>query len=1078
MKRNVFLTFLLFVFVGFNLHAQGFEVTGKVTSADDGSALPGVSVVVQGTTIGAVTNYDGEFAITVPKGDVKLMFSFVGMATQVLPVGSATSMNVVMEPTSSELEEVVVTALGISREKKSLGYAVQEVEADEINVTSSANIRDALVGKVAGIQFVGQAGSKLGETGRIRIRGAVSMTTDGDPLYVVDGIVVADPNVIDMENVENVSVLKGPNATALYGQRAEYGVIMITTKTGKGEGVTVEINSNTTFENVAYLPNYQNQYGGGYDGEGEWTVMEDNYGRPEWDALVGQKFIFSGYADESWGPEFDGSDYIAWYNYWPDSPYHGQTAKWEAQPNNIKDFYNQGVTLKNSVALSGSTNQYTARVSYTNIDQKGVFPYSTLNKNMVNGNVKYNASKRLSVTGNFSLSNETVLGDHDDSYSNNTTGSFSAWFNRNVEADKLRELVDLQTTNGYHASWNYWSPPYGEYFGTENGAFWYNPYFWLKHYQDQTDKTRVIGKVEANYKINEKFEVVGNMTTSIYNYSRYFQVPNIIANSADPGLYNAVNSGFGNYKSNSVENNMSGYLKYNDSFGDIGVRVMAGGNIRNNSYDRFSAEMPIDSKTQGLVIPDVFVYSNTKEPVTAGTSRWNKEVRSVFANASFDYKGLIYLDATARQDWSSALPANNNGYFYPSVGGSFIFSNLIDNDLLSFGKIRAGWAQIGTDLDALLLNPTYPLSTTPYFGLPQMYTNARAIDPNITPAKNTSIEAGFDVNFLQDMVGLGFTYFTETRVNEIIPVAMSTATGYTSYLTNAGSARRSGIELTLNASPVKTQAVKWDIFLNYGKSKTEILELPGDLESMDGPGGSDDWDFVQVTHNLDPVTGIGSWGELRGIGIKKDDNGNNIVNPTGTYETEQNVYLGSILPDFTGGMLNNFTFFDLISVSASIDFQKGGNFFSLSEMWGQYSGLLEETAGNNDKGGKIRDAVADDGGVHVTGVLADGTAFDDYVDSYDYWTQFNANSIAEPFIHDASFIKLREVGVSLIVPKSLIESTFIKQASIGFVGRNLWIATSKDNVHNWDPSEISNSWGENAQMPGTKSFGFNVKLTF
>jgi hypothetical protein len=695
--------------------------------------------------------------------------------------------------------------------------------------------------------------------------------------------------------------------------------------------------------------------------------------------------------------------------------------------------------------------------------------------------MSYKASNRLSVNGTFSLSNETVNGDFDDSYSNQTTGSFNSWFNRNVDTDKLNELQDLQTTNGYHASWNYWGARYGEAFGTENGAFWYNPYFWLKHYKYQVDKTRMIGKVEANYKINEKFELVGNMTTNIYNYSRYFALPNIIANSADPGLYNKWNSGFGNYQSTSIENNISGFAKYHDSFGDFGVNVMVGGNLRTNSYDRFNADMALGDgpAIQTLVIPDVFTYSNTMKAVTASTSRWNKEVRSVFGSASFDYKSLLYLDVTARKDWSSALPNNNNGYFYPSVGGSFVFSNLIDNDILSFGKIRAGWAQIGNDLEALLLSQTYPLSGSPYFGLPQMYTNAQAIDPNITPSLNTSFEAGFDVNFLQDRVGLGFTVFNEVRTDEIIPVAMSTATGYTTYLTNAGSASRTGVEITLNATPVKTQAFKWEIFLNYGKSSSKILELPADLTSMNAPGGGDDWDFVNMTHTLDPTSGVGAWGELRGIGIKKDEAGNYIVSPeTGTYETETNQYLGSVLPDFTGGMLNNFTLFDVVTITAAIDWQKGGNFFSLSEMWGQYSGLLEETAGTNDLGNKKRDAVEDGGGTHVTGVTADGAVFDEYVDTYTYFEQFNANTIAEPFIHDASFIKLRELSISFRVPKSVIESTFIKHASVGFVGRNLWLMTSKDNIHNWDPSELSGSWGENAQLPGTKSFGFNVKLTF
>jgi len=408
------------------------------------------------------------------------------------------------------------------------------------------------------------------------------------------------------------------------------------------------------------------------------------------------------------------------------------------------------------------------------------------------------------------------------------------------------------------------------------------------------------------------------------------------------------------------------------------------------------------------------------------------------------------------------------------VGGSFIFSELIGGSILSFGKVRAGWAQVGNDVDALRINRGYPLSGSPYFGLPQMYTNATAVDPNISPALNTSLEAGFDVSFLENRLGLSFTYFNETRENEIIAVDMSTATGYTGYLTNAGSATRSGIELTLNATPVRFQNVVWDISVNLGTANSVINELPGDLEEMAAPGGNDDWGFVYVTHALGD-----NWGQLRGRDIATDDNGNYIINPTGTYQYETGQYLGSVLPDFTGGILNSLTLFNLINLTASIDFQKGGKFYSLSEMWGNYSGLMEETAAINDRGSNVRDDPADGGGVHVTGVLENGEAFDDYVDSYTYFTQFQSNTIPSPFIHDASFIKLRELGVSVNLPQSLLGDTFIKGVSVGFVGRNLWmIAVAEDNIHGWDPSELSQTYGENAQLPGTRSYGFNVRLTF
>jgi len=1082
MKRFVFVLSLL-LFAGFNLlQAQGVQVSGNVTSADDGTALPGVSVVVRGTTIGAVTDFEGNYNITVPDGSATLMFSFVGMQTQEVAVNEQTVINVVLETSTTSLDEVVVTALGISREAKSLGYAIQDVDAEEMNVTSSTNIKSALVGKIAGVQHVGQAGSKLGNAGRIRIRGAVSMTSDGDPLYVLDGIPVNDPNVIDMENVENVSVLKGPNATALYGQRAEYGVIMITSKKAVGQGISVEFNHNTTFEKVAYLPSYQNEYGAGYDGDGEWEILDYAGGHPwtgapwpaEFQPFDGQKFIHNGYADESWGPKMDDSQYVAWYNWWPDSPYYGQTSSFSPQPDNIKDFYDTGFTMKNSVAISGSGSDYNARVSYTNIDQKGLLPYSTLKKNMVNATLSFNASKRLTVSGNFTFSDQVVNGDFDDGYSNQTTGTLNSWFARNVDMGKMKELQDLETTNGYHASWNYWNPTYGEYFGTENGGFWFNPYFYLKHYVNETKNKYVIGKVDVDYKIIDGLTLNFNMTTNIRDWTRHYEVPEIIAKSADPGLYNVWNSGFGNDQRTWVENNYNGALRYDDTFGDFSVRAMLGGNIRTNSYDRFYANMATGSKTQGLVIPDVFTYSNAKLPVTPTTYLSNKRVTSVYGNVSLGYKSLLYLDVTGRQDWSSALPVENNGYFYPSIGGSFVFSELIDASVLSFGKVRAGWAQVGNDVGALRINPAYPLSSSPYYGLPQMYTNTQGIDPNIAPSLNTSFEVGADANFLQDRVGASFTYFNETRTDEIIAVDMSSATGFNDYLTNAGSATRTGIEVTLNGTPFRSETFTWDIFFNIGTSNTTIDELPGDLTSMAAPGGGDSWDFVNVTHELG-----NKWGQLRGRDIAVDDNGNRIVNgATGTYTYETGQYLGSILPDFTGGLLNNFTFFNLVTVSAAIDFQKGGKFFSLSEMWGWYSGLLEETAGLNDKGGEVRADVADNGGVHVTGVDTEGNVFDEYVDSYTYFSQHNSNSIATEYIHEASFVKLRELAVSFIMPRRIIENTFISNVSIGFVARNLWLHTSKDNVHGWDPSEMSRSWGENAQLPGTRSYGFNVKLTF
>jgi TonB-linked SusC/RagA family outer membrane protein len=1073
------------VFVGVNfLQAQTVQITGTVTGADDGMPVPGASVQIKGTTTGAATDANGKYTLAVPTTASTLIFSFIGYKTQEVAIAGRNVIDVVLESDAMALEEVVVTALGITRAQKTLAYASQEVKAEELNITSDANIKNAIVGKVAGVQIVGQAGSKLGQAGRIRIRGAVSMTTDGDPLYVIDGVPTTDPNIIDMENVASVNVLKGPNATALYGQRAEYGVVMITTKKATKGGVSVEVNSNTTFENVAYLPNYQNEYGQGYLGEAEWRTYAHPAVSiyPEWSVFNGKQFITYTYADESWGPKFDGREYIPWYALWQDSPYFGQTAKWEAQPNNIKDFYETGVTLKNTITLYGQGENHSARISYTNLNQTGILPTSNMKRNMVSAAVQFKPVKKLTVDGTLNFVNSIINGDFDDSYSNQTTGSFNAWFARDVDMAKLRELKDLKTSHGFHANWNTWGlrymPARGSQlnYGFEKPAFWYNPFFWLENYVNTDYSNKVVGDIKAKFNFTEQLELEAGLSTNVDNYRNRYELPFVISNSASPELYNAWNNGFGNYKSTSVENNYNARLMYKEKFNDFDVMAFLGTTLRTNSYDRMSAEMAIGSKTQGLVLPDVYTYSNTKLPVTASTYLWNKKVFSTYGNLSLGYKGMAYLDAQYRKDWSSALPADKNGYGYPSIGGSFIFTELLeDKSILSFGKIRAGWAQVGNDVGALAINPVYPLSAAPYMGNPQMYTQTRLIDPNIQPSLNTSTEVGFDLNFLNNKIGFNFTYFNETREKEIIPITLSSATGYTSYLTNAGKSKRSGIELTLTGTPVKLKDFAWDITVNYGISKPEILELPEGMESMAAPGGMDDWQFVAVIHELG-----NRWGQLRGTAIRTDAQGRKVIDSaTDTYQIDPGQYLGSVIPDFTGGILNNFSLFNLVNINAAIDFQKGGKFFSLSEMWGQYSGLLEETAIKNDKGFNIRDAVDDGGGVHVVGVDESGNPYDKYVDAYDYYQQFNSNVIASEYIHDASYIKLRDVSVSVNLPKKFIQNTFISSASIGFVARNVWlIAVSKDNVHGWDPSEMSQTWGENAQLPGTRSFGFNVRLTF
>jgi hypothetical protein len=436
---------------------------------------------------------------------------------------------------------------------------------------------------------------------------------------------------------------------------------------------------------------------------------------------------------------------------------------------------------------------------------------------------------------------------------------------------------------------------------------------------------------------------------------------------------------------------------------------------------------------------------------------------------------MLYLDMSVRKDWSSALPSTKNGYAYPSIGASFIFTELMDNSVISFGKIRGGWAQVGNDVDVFKINPIYNTAAQAYGGTNViMYTPTEAVDPSIKPSTNTSIEAGFDTRYINNRVGLSFTYYHETRKDEIIPVSVPRGSGFDTYLTNAGASSRKGVEITFDADILKTNdGFNWNFMVNFAKNQTTVDELPGDLTSTTAPGGGGAFGFVTMIHELG-----NNWGQLRGTGYKRDANGEKIIQSNGKYATEQNMFLGSVLPDFTGGVINtlNYKGFSLL---AAIDFQSGGKFFSLTEMWGRYSGLLEPTAALNDKGVNVREPVADGGGVHVTGVDESGSPVDMYVGGESYFRQWYANRLAEPFVHDASFIKLRDISLSYDISRLINNKKFIKGATISLVGRNLWrIAVAKDNTERWDPSELSQTYGENGQLPGTRSYGVNLRFTF
>ncbi len=1081
---------MVLMLAAMQVSAQDRTVSGRVTSAEDGSALPGVSVVLKGTAIGTQTDGDGRYSLSIPSAGGTITFSFIGLKNQDVAVTSQSTVDIIMETDVATLNEVVVTALGVSTEVKKIPYAAQTVSSDRLNLTRSNNINDALAGKVAGVQLRGQSGAALGRNSQIRIRGAGSFV-DKEPLYVVDGTPVTNSNDFNPDDVENITILKGPNATALYGQRGDAGVVVVTLKKGsKTPGIGISLTQNMFFENVYVLPRYQNSYAGGaYSDLAKFTWQD---GMPaEWQPLDG-KYYHDYTDDASWGPRMTGQEYIPWYAWLPGTKYTGKTAKLKPQPNNVRDFYETGVNRTTNLSFSKANDVGNYRLSYTNQDQTGIMPNTSMQKNTVATAMSVKLNKLVTVGANVNYVNTVLNGEYDDQYSNQSTGSFNQWFHRDVEMDKLREFAKYRSPGGRLTSWNHFNPDYylaadpetgikGDKF--YRGYYWHNPYSYFELIDYKTTRNRLFGDINVafnildnltakiTYRKNQNTVYVENKRPSILPYSFYTE--NRPTSAPQWDYYGTQQTFF-------KEDNVEMLLTYNERFLDdkLSVDLLGGGNIRTDVDQLLSAQTNL-----GLAVPDLFTISNSKQTLISANTRSEKKVRSLFFQGNIGWNDMLYLTFSGRNDWSSALPANNNSYFYPMVGLSFDFSTLTADALpfLSFGKVRASVAQVGSDLGAYQTALTYGLNAGgTWNGNVLSGTPDTQIDPNIKPSLSNSFEAGLDLKFFTNRIGISATYLLEDKTDEILSVGISGASGFTNRIINAGSLERKGIEIQLDATPVQIGDFRWDATLNFAKIKSTIVELAPGVTAIPAGTGAATFNGA-ITYHVEGK----EWGQLRGYKIARLEDGTPILNSSGLYtRTATPVDYGSVLPDFTGGFINNVSY-KRFMLAFNIDFQKGGQFFSLSDNWGTFSGLTERTAGLNDLGNPKRDPVSEGGGVHVVGVYdadasAEGTDYqpiDTYVDAQNYYHQFYNNNIAEPHVYPLTFVKLREISLGYQIPVQNIGlGKVFTSASVSVVGRNLWLIYSK--VKDFDPAEISGAFGENGQFPSTRSYGFNIKLSF
>ncbi len=1078
-KLILFLSLVLFVGIE-TLSAQTKTITGKVVD-DQGQPIPGSSIIVKGTTTGTISSPDGRYSIAVPDDATTLIFSFVGMKMQEIAIGTSTTINVTLTSDSEDIDEVVVTALGISREKKALGYAVQEVSGDELTKAKDQNIVNSLSGKISGVQVTSASGA-IGSSSRITIRGNSSFSSN-EPLFVVDGVPISNysssvsqwgsvdygngASDIAPENIESITVLKGANAAALYGMQAGNGVVLITTKKGKANGgFQVQVNAGVTFSDVYILPNYQNEYGQGHSGS-EYiynnsgsTDSYQNYATTNSFSYVdGKGGGVYDYYDESWGPRMDIGLMIPQF----DSPYvdgEYQATEWVSHPDNVKSFFETGVTYDNSVSISNATEKGSTRLFLSRQDITGTIPNTDLKKTTFNVSNTIKPNDRFTATGALTYTqskSDNLPGQGYDE--NNIMQSIGGWFGRQVDMSSLKENWNTYNENGDPYNWN--------------SYYHNNPYWTVYNNTNSMLKDHVYGNYSLDYKLTSWLNVMGRGGIDWYRLSKKrVTYDGSIEDSYGGGAFNES-------KTYGREFNADLIFTYDKSLTkDLRINGSVGANYRNYYLDYMYLY------ASSLTVPNLFNISNVSGSVSASQTKKEIQSNSVFASMTASYHNFLFLDLTARNDWSSTLPSDEWSFFYPSVTGSWILTESlpIKSDVLSFAKLRAGWAKVGNATDPYKLSATYSAASSYNSSVTPYYLPTTGAPENLKPEDVISTEVGVEVKMFRNRLGINATYYDKVTKNQIMDIDVSDASGYDSQTINAGEVENSGVELELNGQIFKsTTGFNWDMTINWAKNKNRVNKL---YEGIDTYSISSSWSSLTI----EAIPGQ-PFGTMKGYGYLTDGDGNIVVDADGLPQAgESPEVIGCIMPDWTGGINNNFRWRNW-SASFLIDMRKGGDIFSVSDWFGAQAGITAETvqkASRDGVDGNIREVglvVGQDVLKGYNAVNEDGTPNTTVATAQDYYETSYWNTEKQGVI-DGSFIKLREFTLGYSIPQSVLTKTgFLKSANVSFVGRNLALLwTDKSNDVGIDPetafgSSMSGMGIEQYQIPATRNLGFKISLT-
>jgi len=1084
--KKLLLVSLCFLWLGIaHVFAQSRTVTGTVIAKEDGGPIPGVSVKVKGTALGVITGADGKYSIKVPETGKVLVFGFIGYGTIEKAITGST-VNATLEVSSKALAEVEVTsAFGIKTTQRSNSNSAQVVSSEELNTVRQPNINNALAGKVAGIQVRSQSAGDLDRQTEVRLRGATGFGSGNGAIYVVDGTILPNSNDINLDDIEDVSVLQGAAAGALFGSQGVNGAIVMTTKKGKkGDGLNVDLNLGAKFDMAYILPNYQNTYSGGNNPDLTQYVWKA--GDPTaWQALSGK--YYPDYSDDSsWGPKMVGQEYIPWYAYYPGTQYSYKTASLTPNPNNARDFYQTGVNYDNTLAVSKASDDYNIRFSFGNQIVKGIVPDQDLRKTTLNLNTSINLNKHFTLAANISYLTQKQDGLVNDAYSNQTSGSFNQWFHRDLDMGIMKELRGLRTPSGVYASWNHADP--NTYDPSNPNAFyagnyWYNFYTYQDLVSQVNNRDRLYGNVSLAYKVNNdlSFKVTYRKQQAT-SYGTTTFASELASSGVQTTGNETRNKGYyGTYNTYSNRENYEFLATYNKTIKDFTVNVNAGSDSFSYNYADMSA-----NTNNGLSIPDLFTVNNSVDAPTFGNTRQKEKYNALFATGSIGYKNMLTLNGTIRNDWFSTLPTSGASVLSKSIGLSFVFSDLLksQSSWLTLGKLRATYGQVpqalgqGTDPFGFARYPGsgYSVSAQKYSGSNLlMQTSDTYVDPSIHGAVTTEKEIGADFSFLNDRIQLTTTYWDGSTVDLPGSVTVNAASGFTSILTNFGKITKKGIDFVLAGTPVKIKNFSWTITATYSNLLRDYVD---EISNKYGIGTiTVGFNAYSQIPGLYQVQGM-PWGQIYGNGIARNANGDAILNSSGFYTNNPKTAFGSALPKHTGGVQNSFTVFKDFTLNVNIDGQVGGKFSSLSDFWGSYSGLTARTAALNDKGIPVRDPVANGGGVHTVGVDATtGKPVSYYVDAYTYYQNNYNNKTGDEFVYDLTFIKLREAGLSYRIPvKKLGIAKYVRNASFQIEGTDLLLIYAK--TKDFDPSQISAVSGESGQLPGTRGIGFNLKVGF